>query len=274
MSKPSTPGAQLFATLLASKSQKRTRSEMIALSASLFAHVLAIGCAVWLTHGTKTRIMGADPSAFTLLLNESEIKPLHRITRTRSNPQPVQRPHRRSAARKQSPVAAPTAPPQPAAPNIAEIEPRLETKLATASLDAMASELSRAGQALADRLVGDSVGDAEPSLEELEAGGPVYTPYSAGALLLNRDEIADILRDRYPFRMRQQRLGGLTTLWLLIDKSGNPRKAVLHESSGYEVFDSLAIDVVPLMRFSPAVNNGTPRNVWVQLPIRFRVVDD
>ena len=113
----------------------------------------------------------------------------------------------------------------------------------------------------------------ESCLEELESGGPVYTPYSAGALLLNRDEIADILRDRYPYKMRQQRLGGLTTLWLLIDKSGNPRKAVLQESSGYEVFDSLAIDVVPLMRFSPAINNGTPKNVWVQLPIRFRVVD-
>ena len=68
--------------------------------------------------------------------------------------------------------------------------------------------------------------------------------------------------------------GGLTTLWLLVDKDGKARKAVLHNTSGREAFDALAIEAVPFMRFQPAVNNGKAANVWVQLPVRFRVVEE
>jgi hypothetical protein len=44
---------------------------------------------------------------------------------------------------------------------------------------------------------GDAV-DSEPSIDELRASGPRITPYSVAPLLLNRAEIASILRARYP----------------------------------------------------------------------------
>jgi hypothetical protein len=36
---------------------------------------------------------------------------------------------------------------------------------------------------------------------------------------------------------------------------------------------TLAIEVVPKMRFQAAINHGKAANVWVQLPVRFQVVE-
>jgi periplasmic protein TonB len=119
---------------------------------------------------------------------------------------------------------------------------------------------------------GDAV-DSEPSIDELRASGPRITPYSVAPLLLNRAEIAGILRARYPEDLRMRGLGGLTTLWLLIDKNGKARKAIVQRSSGRDAFDALAIEVVPKMRFQAAINHGKAANVWVQLPVRFQVVE-
>ena len=292
--KPS--GSPLFATLLASHRPRRSRASMAGLIASIAGHVAVLGCAFWLTREARpSTFERGEESVFSLIVQD-EFTPLPATSAPRTST-PLRRPRPRpTPVRRSTPV-----PPNlqiPASPIVqaAQIAP-----VPPVDLKILGEELSRLTDRIGETLKGDahnektpggaqngaapngvaSNGDAndgdvssEPSIEELKAGGPRFTPYSMGPLLLNRGEIAALLRQRYPEDLRVRGVGGLTTLWLLVDKDGKARKAVLHNTSGREAFDALAIEAVPFMRFQPAVNNGKAANVWVQLPVRFRVVEE
>ena len=127
---------------------------------------------------------------------------------------------------------------------------------------------SGVGRTLIDATV--DVARAPLTLDRLKIG-PTTTHYTVAPELLNRDEIVNLLNQRYPNELRMLGRGGLTTLWLLIDQDGNARKALVFASSGHEGFDAAALDAVSVMKFSPAQNNGRTTPVWVQLPVRFQV---
>lgn len=107
------------------------------------------------------------------------------------------------------------------------------------------------------------------TIEELMSG-PTNTPFSRAPELLNPGEIQSFLLRRYPSSLMSAGLGGRALLWLLIDEKGEVRKAVLHTGSGYKQLDKAALDAVPKMEFSAAMNNGRNVPVWVQQPINFR----
>jgi protein TonB len=56
---------------------------------------------------------------------------------------------------------------------------------------------------------------------------------------------------------------------VLIDESGNPLKLELQQSSGFSRLDESAITAIRAARFKPYTEGGTPRSVWVLIPIVF-----
>ncbi|MBX6365942.1 MAG: energy transducer TonB [Gemmatimonadetes bacterium] len=111
-----------------------------------------------------------------------------------------------------------------------------------------------------------------PTVEELELAPPTFTPFTRAPELINRAEITEYLRERYPPGLQQMGIGGQAVLWILLDEQGHVRKALLLRSSGRESLDDAALEATDHMQFSPAVNVGQNVPVWVQLPVVFRVV--
>jgi protein TonB len=109
----------------------------------------------------------------------------------------------------------------------------------------------------------------ELSLDEL-AREPRFTPFTQAPELMNRAEVKAFLQRRYPPSMSARGLGGRAVLWLLIDREGGIRKAVMLRSSGSAVLDDAAMESIDRMEFRPAINQGKRVNVWVQLPVSFR----
>jgi TonB family protein len=56
---------------------------------------------------------------------------------------------------------------------------------------------------------------------------------------------------------------------LLIDKSGNVQRVEIDKSGG-EIFDEAAIAGGKLATFSPAIANGKPIKIWLEVPVIFK----
>jgi protein TonB len=56
---------------------------------------------------------------------------------------------------------------------------------------------------------------------------------------------------------------------VLIDEKGNPSKLELQQSSGFSRLDESATSAIRAARFKPYTEDGTPRPVWVLIPIVF-----
>lgn len=112
------------------------------------------------------------------------------------------------------------------------------------------------------------------AVETVTEPDPVFVPHDNPPLLLNSDEIRQLLRDSYPERLREEGVEGLVVLWLQVDERGQVRQIRLQRSSGQAVFDSLAREVAPRMRYRPALNRGGPVAVWVAQPFRFSIEEE
>lgn len=116
--------------------------------------------------------------------------------------------------------------------------------------------------------VGGSGADPE-SLSEL-AEEPTFTPYAVQPELTNRSEVQRALEEEYPPLLREAGIGGVTTVWLLIDGGGRVQAVEINEPSGADPLDLAAIRVVRSMEFTPARSEGgDPVPVWISLPVTF-----
>lgn len=88
--------------------------------------------------------------------------------------------------------------------------------------------------------------------------------------LLNGAEVKRALQRSYPPMLRDAGIGGRTALLLLIDEQGRVIEAKVKESSGHAALDRVALEVAPLMRFSPAMNRDQRVRVRAQVPLEFR----
>lgn len=98
---------------------------------------------------------------------------------------------------------------------------------------------------------------------------PVFTPMTVTPKLLNGVEVQRALTTNYPPLLRDAGIGGSPEVYFFIDEQGHVLNTVLHQSSGYDQLDKVALDVGRLMRFSPAQNRDKKVKVWVSLPITF-----
>jgi len=76
----------------------------------------------------------------------------------------------------------------------------------------------------------------------------------------------------YPELARRAGITGTVLLRVLVDKFGKVRDVLIFRPSGTNVgFEEAAREAVRQWTFSPAIQNGQPVAVWVDIPIRFEV---
>lgn len=101
---------------------------------------------------------------------------------------------------------------------------------------------------------------------------PVFIPHDVEPRLKNASEFRGLLRRFYPPALREAGIGGTVTVWVYVNTSGQVERAVVEQSSGYDVLDAAALKVARRMVFEPALNRSEPIAVWAAQRIRFRVV--
>jgi TonB family protein len=104
-------------------------------------------------------------------------------------------------------------------------------------------------------------------------GEPEFTPMTVRPTLTNADEVSRALMRTYPALLRDAGIGGAPVMWIHIDETGVVDATRVYESSGYAALDEAASDVAEAMRFTPARNGDSVTATWVQIPIRFQVVN-
>jgi protein TonB len=69
---------------------------------------------------------------------------------------------------------------------------------------------------------------------------------------------------------RSQRVGGDVQMWVYIDPTGAVANAIIKKTSGNLELDNAAMNIVRIMRFSPARNGNEAVDVWIEVPIKFK----
>ena len=102
---------------------------------------------------------------------------------------------------------------------------------------------------------------------------PGFTPMTVRPTLTNVDEVQRVLMREYPPTLRDAGIGGAPVLWLYIGTDGTVQRTQVQETSGFDALDQAAANVASVMRFTPAQNRDQTVAVWVQIPIRFQVLN-
>jgi len=74
----------------------------------------------------------------------------------------------------------------------------------------------------------------------------------------------------YPEMARRANIEGKVIIRVLVGKNGLPKKTVV-ESSDNELLNEAARKAVNKSKFKPAIQNKTPIDCWVSIPISFRI---
>ena len=88
---------------------------------------------------------------------------------------------------------------------------------------------------------------------------------------VNPPELLEFQRPVYPKNLRERDIEGKVILKILIDKEGKVQEIQIFESSGYKMFDQIAIKSVRQWRFKPARKGNQQRESWVLIPINFQI---
>jgi TonB family protein len=86
--------------------------------------------------------------------------------------------------------------------------------------------------------------------------------------LLDRQELARLLREHYPPLLRDAGITGNAVVRFIVDEQGTPRD-VRALSATHEAFGEAAVAVMGQARFKPAKNDGKPVAVRITLPVSF-----
>jgi TonB family protein len=88
---------------------------------------------------------------------------------------------------------------------------------------------------------------------------------------VNPPELLEFQRPTYPKNLRERDIEGKVILKIFIDKEGKVQEIQIFESSGYKMFDQIAIKAVRQWRFKPARKGNQQRGSWVLIPINFQI---
>jgi protein TonB len=114
---------------------------------------------------------------------------------------------------------------------------------------------------------------AEPAADPQQVPEPEFSEMTVRPTLTNAADVSEALMREYPAVLRDAGIGGAPILWIHIDTSGRVDATRVHESSGFEALDQAAMNVARAMVFTPALNGDQIVATWVQIPIRFQVVN-
>lgn len=76
---------------------------------------------------------------------------------------------------------------------------------------------------------------------------------------------------KYPRLARRRGLEGLVVLEVLVDVLGRVKDFHIFESSGHSVLDRAAVKAVRRWKFNAGTVGGTVKDMWVKVPVRFRL---
>lgn len=113
----------------------------------------------------------------------------------------------------------------------------------------------------------------EPTDEIATPDRPSFTAMTVRPTLTNVPQVQQALMDAYPALLRDAGVGGAPVMWLYIGTDGAVQRTLVQETSGYGALDEAAAIVARAMRFTPAQNRDQLVPVWVQIPIRFQVLN-
>ena len=74
----------------------------------------------------------------------------------------------------------------------------------------------------------------------------------------------------YPAESRLNIIEGTVWIKIWVDKEGNARQAAVIKSDA-EIFNQPGIDAAMKWKFTPAILNGKPVDVWVSIPFKFKL---
>lgn len=77
---------------------------------------------------------------------------------------------------------------------------------------------------------------------------------------------------RYPESARRAGAQGTTLIKVLILATGKIGEIQIEESASHPALDQAAVDAVRRWRFEPGKENGRPVDLWVLIPLEFKLV--
>ena len=80
-------------------------------------------------------------------------------------------------------------------------------------------------------------------------------------------------KPEYPDNARREGKEGRVVLRVLVDEEGKSKSVEVSDSSGSEILDRAAAEVIKHWRFSPARYGNKSVESWVKIPIDFRLTD-
>ncbi len=102
------------------------------------------------------------------------------------------------------------------------------------------------------------------------ADGPVFVARDVQPTITNGGELQHLLRRVYPSGYRDTGLDVTAILWVYVARDGSVGAFKVLQSSGYDVFDRAAEQVVEAMVFEPALRGSEPVAVWMHQAIHFK----
>ncbi len=255
----------MFGKLLASESSPAAGSTAVATLTSLAFHAAIVAGAVWATLAFGKDVIAEAEEQITLL----EI--LDEAPAPEPPPPPVREPEPPETpppGREPEVVAEPEQEKPGGFQTLAEPE-HIPDEI-PASSGVTFDERDFTGQGVEGGRGGGSL-DAQAQVDAGNADEPSASVYTVAPELLNLNEVGKAMLDLYPRLLKRAGVSGVVLVWVRVDAAGRVVKSAIKTSSGREAFDEAALEVTKLMRFKPALDGDQPVDVWVVIPIEFRV---
>lgn len=109
--------------------------------------------------------------------------------------------------------------------------------------------------------------------EKKRASKPVYIPPTKGAAQHKASPYLKNPAPVYPELAREKGWEGLVMLHVFVRSDGKPEEVNIERSSGKQILDNAAVKAVKQWRFKPAGIGNMSFSTWVQIPVRFTLVD-
>ncbi|NOQ98165.1 MAG: TonB family protein [Calditrichae bacterium] len=76
---------------------------------------------------------------------------------------------------------------------------------------------------------------------------------------------------QYPPEAFDNRIEGLVILHVLVDEQGKVARARVYQSSGSDLLDQSALEMIKNAEFEPGIVDGEIRELWIKQPVDFRL---
>lgn len=98
---------------------------------------------------------------------------------------------------------------------------------------------------------------------------PEAVPHDVEPRLINAREVQELLRKRYPSKLREKGIGGAVDMFVFVNRQGRVTDVRPRTSSSHPEFNRAAESVFRAMKFTPAEADGEPIGIWTVQQARF-----